>query len=242
MYTQLPKQKHPLRTTIIVLVSLIVLGVVGLYVYDVVRISNTIRSGEYGLEQFGSAISGAGGANIDDTSNFALVTDDDPSLGPLDAPVVIVEFADFECPFCKQAFPIIRGLAHQYPDAIRHVYRDFPLDDIHPNATIAAYAGHCAHAQNRFWELHDKLFQNQENLERQNILLYAQQVGINVQTFSTCLDAQTTHNEVAQDVLDGLEAGVLGTPTWFINGVRVAGVLPEKVLQQIVEDTLARKK
>jgi len=209
-----------------------------LFIKDVISIRGRILSGNYNFDAYGSEISGAGGANVDLNTKYGVATDDDPSLGPKDAPVSIVEFSDFECPFCQQSYPIIRSLVTEFSGQIRYIYRDFPLQDIHPDAHLAARAGYCANKQDKFWPLHDKLFQNQDALSQKNILTYANQIGLNIAALNACLDSPEAKDEVDADIKDGLEAGVQGTPTWFINGARAAGVIPESAFRKIIEDII----
>jgi len=172
---------------------------------------------------------------------FDVVTLDDPSLGPKGALVTIVEFSDFECPYCRQAFPIIREIVNIYGDKIRYIYRDFPVSDLHPNAEKAAEAAQCAYEQGKFWPYHDKLFLNQENLNINDLKLYASQVGLNQELFDVCLDSGKYENEVKQDFNDGVLAGVRGTPTWFIEGVRVEGVIPLQIFKKVIEEQIEIK-
>jgi len=162
----------------------------------------------------------------------------DPVRGAPAAAVTIVEFGDFECPFCRQSYPIIRTLAQEFKDEVRVVYRDFPLETIHPKARFAAAAGYCAEEQDLFWPLHDKLFQNQEDLSQAAIAGYANQIGADARAFAACVSSQAAQDEVSADIADGEAAGALGTPTWFINGIRVAGVIPEDVFRQIIIDLM----
>ncbi len=216
------------------------------FVYQVLTIRRQILSGNYDWNQYGAETSGAGGANIS-RRQYKMVTSDDPSLGPESAPVTIVEFSDFQCPFCLKSFPIIRTLTAKYPDKVRFIYRDFPLVDVHLWAKLAAQAGYCAQKQDRFWPLHDKIFQNQKQISenstqsRDFIINLAAQSGVEVRQFLTCLDSAEAVGEVEQDIADGVLAGARGTPTWFINGIRVAGVIPAEALESIVENILNSK-
>lgn len=204
------------------------------FAYQVITIRNQILSGNYNWEQYGAETSGQGGANVS-TKKYDVATPGDPSVGALNPKVTIVEFGDFECPFCLKAYPIIRSLVSEFGADIKFIYRDFPLEDIHPEAKLAAQAGYCAHLQNLFWPLHDKFYQNQDKLNRDVIISLATQSGINRPQFLKCLDSDEAKKEVEQDQADGLAAGVAGTPTWFINGYRVAGVIPADIFKQIIQ-------
>jgi protein-disulfide isomerase len=165
---------------------------------------------------------------------YDLATEDDPSLGPAHAPLVIVEFGDFGCPYSAEASHTIRRLASLYPDAFRYVYRDFPLTDLHRDAFLAARAGECADVQEGFWPFYDKLYLSQEDLSREALLRYAEEVGLDTELFLACLDSSRYSAEVMEDFLDGQSAGVYGTPTFFLNGVRVEGAIPEALLEEII--------
>ncbi len=172
------------------------------------------------------------------SSNAPIATNDDPSVGPANARVTVVEFSDFECPFCKQAFPIVRELMASYGDRVRFIYRDFPVSEVHTQAQKAAEAGACAHAQGKFWQLHDKIFQNAPRMSVPNLKQYAKEAGLNTTQFDACLDSDTFANEVIEDHADGVALGVRGTPTWFFNGRKVEGVIPRDIFVQILDQLL----
>jgi protein-disulfide isomerase len=237
-FSQQPKSKFTVKKIVLSILGIIILILLVSFMREVMSVRNQILSGEYNYNEFGVLTSGTGGANLG-TGEYDVATSDDPTLGSQDALVTIVEFSDFECPFCRQSFPIIRSLVEEFKENVRYVYRDFPLESIHPNARLAAKAGYCAHQQNLFWPLHDKLFQNQNNLSRTDLVSYAQQVGLNQQEFLTCLDSKAADDEINLDITEGQAAGALGTPTWFINGNRVAGVIPEQVFREIINTVIA---
>jgi protein-disulfide isomerase len=153
--------------------------------------------------------------------------------GPADAPITIVEFSDFQCPHCAEAYPVLRRLIHGRPD-VRLIFRHFPLDPAcnnmmpapgHPDACLAAEAAECAGRQQRFWEYHDMLFEHHETLDRDSLFRYARELGLDIPTFRTCLDDPETRARVVDDVDAGNRAGIMQTPTLFINGRTVAGTL-----------------
>ncbi len=170
-----------------------------------------------------------------DVDAKALATLDDPSLGAHsdDALLTIVEFADFGCPYSREASYVVRALA-EYSTVVRYVYRDFPIADIHPTAAVAAEAGECAQEQGRFFDYHDKLYQNQFDLSQDALKRYAQELGLDTDLFNTCLESHRYRDEVEQDRLAGVEAGVRGTPTFFFNGVRVEGAIPQDVFSSLI--------
>ncbi len=140
-----------------------------------------------------------------------------------DAPVTLVEFSDFQCPFCGDAFSDVNKLAEHYGKNINVIYVHFPLQQIHPNALNAALASECARLQNKFWEYHDVLFMNQNTLDEYNLKSYASQLGLNQKDFNDCLDKQKTLSVIKSDFEKGLQAGVQGTPTFFVNGIVIEG-------------------
>jgi protein-disulfide isomerase len=151
----------------------------------------------------------------------ALAAGDVPGFGPKDAKVTIVEFSDFECPFCSRAAAVASQIKEKYGDKVRFVFRQFPLS-FHKAADGAAQASLAAHSQGKFWEFHDQLFQNQKQLDRQSLEGYAKAVGLNVDKFKQELDSKQHAERVEADVKMGNEVAVQGTPTMFINGKRVA--------------------
>ncbi len=146
-----------------------------------------------------------------------IVTRDDPFFGNVNAKLTIVEFGDFECPFCREAFPTIREVMTRYKKQIRFIYRDF-LNPVHPRAAAAAEAAECVWAGDRekFWAFHDKLFQNQENLSDAALQQYAVSVGVNSDRFAVCVANGQFAQETQSDYRAAIALGVRGTPTWFI--------------------------
>lgn len=171
-----------------------------------------------------------------------IATADDPYTGPQNAKVTVVEFADFECPYCQEAFPIVREMETLYKDKVKFIYRDFPVEYLHPEAPKAAEAAECAHEQNKFWQMHDKLFINQDKLQIPDLKNYAQQIGLDVNRFNNCLDSGKYETEVSDDLQDGINAGVTGTPTWFVNGTKVVGVIPAADFKKLLDLSLAAVK
>ena len=185
----------------------------------------------------------------DDDSSFLRVegvsTDDDPSLGSIDAPVTIIEFSDFECPFCKGFFDnTLKEITKNYIDTgkVKYVLRDFPLSDIHPNAEIAAEAANCANDQNKYWEFHDLLFENQEDWVSGNPTVefkkYGSILSLNEKSFELCLESGKYVDEILKDMQDGFVAGVQGTPTFYINGVKIVGAQAYSIFKQVIDEEL----
>lgn len=163
-----------------------------------------------------------------------VVTSDNPSLGPVTAPVVIVEFGDFQCPYCKQAAPELKKVLLKYPEAVRLIYRDFPLSEIHAESIPSAEAASCAAAQGKFWSYHDALFENQDALAVAIYDSIAQSLSLDLEKFKRCREGHLTLAKIQEDFAAGVAAGVKGTPTFFVNGRAVAGVLTLEVWDKII--------
>ena len=154
------------------------------------------------------------------TSDYNLIVlPDDHVIGPMAAPVTVIEYCDFECPYCRNVQPLINRLRTTFSDHIRFVYRHFPLTDKHPHAQFAAEASEAAARQDRFWALHDVLFHNQKHLELDDLYHHAQMAGLNIARFKDDLHGLDGVLKVRRDVLSGHRCGVIGTPTFFVNNV-----------------------
>ncbi len=149
-----------------------------------------------------------------------------PSRGPADAPVVIIAFSDYQCPFCKRAEPTIDAVLAKYPTQVRLVFRHLPLDALHPQARPAAIASVCAENQGKFWEYHAKLFENQERLGDEDLVKYATAVGLDMAAFKACLQSPEAGQRVQVDAETARMAGITGTPAFFINGILISGARP----------------
>ena len=160
-----------------------------------------------------------------------------PSFGPANAKVTITVFSDFQCPYCALSAPKALAVAAQYPKDVRLVFKQFPLD-FHSQAFAAAEASLAAHAQGKFWPLHDKMFANYRQISPANILKWAQESGIDMKTFQADLQAGKFRATVERETKEGMTAGVMGTPTFFINGKRYNGPFELETLKPILEGEL----
>ena len=142
----------------------------------------------------------------------------DHILGPIHAPVTVVEYGDFECPNCKQAAPAVKILLERYKGQVRLVFRHFPLEEVHPHALNAAEAAEAAGAQGKFWEMHDLLFDNQRHLKQQQLRGYAERLQLDMARYTAEMDDEIYRQRIREHQRSGNESGVRGTPTFFLNG------------------------
>ncbi|MDQ6705840.1 MAG: thioredoxin domain-containing protein [Acidobacteriota bacterium] len=163
-----------------------------------------------------------------------------PVKGPKDAKVTLIEFSDFECPYCSKAVGQIDAVLRAYPRDVKLIYKQFPLS-MHPHANLAAEASLAALAQGKFWPMHDKLFAHSHGITRENVMLWAKEIGLDTGKFVTDLDAIKYTHAIEKDVADGEAAGVNGTPTIFINGKHYNGSLALEAMQPIIEAELKGK-
>ncbi len=171
----------------------------------------------------------------------AVAIGDDPVKGPATAPVTIVEFSDFQCPFCSRVNPTLKQVEDTYGDKVRVVFRNFPLSQIHPQAAKAAEAASCAADQGKFWEMHDRLFANQQKLAVEDLKQHATELGLKADAFNQCLDSGKKEAEVKHDLDEGSSYGLTGTPAFFINGRLISGAQPLEAFTQIIDEELEMK-
>lgn len=168
------------------------------------------------------------------------IDENDPSFGPEDAPVVMIEFSDFECPYCRRHALEVQGrLLEAYGDQIRLVYKDFPLSSIHANAIPAAEAAQCAQEQGQFWGFHDLLFSMQLGLSPDAYQQYATTLGMDLDSFNECVSERRYSEDVLADYNYAASLGVRSTPTFFINGIAVVGAQPFEVFAQVIDAELS---
>lgn len=158
--------------------------------------------------------------------------------GDPNAPITIVEFGDFQCPFCGRVEPTLMALLKKYKGKVKLAFRDFPLSAIHPYAEIAAEASRCAEAQGKFWPMHDAIYADQSKLTESDLVATASRLGLKVDSFTACLKAGTYKAAIQQDLADGTRAGVSGTPSFYINGRFLSGALPQADFEKIIDSEL----
>ncbi len=172
---------------------------------------------------------------------YTIPTDGSYSTGPANAPITIVEFSDYQCPFCRQWHAqVYKQLLAAYPDKIRFVYRNFPLTSIHPEALPAAEAALCAGEQNVYWQYHDMLFSS-ETLSAAAYYQYAQDLNLDMKAFETCINNETYRKTIQADSDFAASVSVNSTPTFFINGLRLVGAQPLDMFKQVIDKELAGK-
>jgi protein-disulfide isomerase len=154
---------------------------------------------------------------------IAPVDEGDHSTGPENAPLTLVEYGDYQCPYCKTAHPILMEVRRMLGTRLRFVFRNFPLSQIHPDAQHAAEAAEAAAAQGKFWQMHDLLFERQWALDDEHLVEYAEELGLDGRRLSIELEEGTHRARVRDDFMGGVRSGVNGTPTFFINGIRHDG-------------------
>ncbi len=173
---------------------------------------------------------------------YDVPTDDDYIYGPNDAPITLIEFSDFQCPYCSKWYvDVFQRLLDTYPDKIRFVYRDFPLTNIHPEAVPAASAANCAGEQGKYYEYHNALFSGKYSLGAAAYPKYAADLKLDAAKFKDCIQSERLIPEVMDDLDWATNLGVQSTPTFFINGIPVVGAQPFETFQMIIDWELAGK-
>jgi protein-disulfide isomerase len=187
------------------------------------------------------AIGFAGGRLTVPADPSANAWSERPSQGPADAPVVLVEYTDYQCPFCRRYHDeTYTAILAEYGDRIRYVVRHFPLENIHPNARGAARGAVCALRQNRFWDFHDALFDSGAGgLAREGLIGHALELGLDVEAFRACLESEASADVVAGDFVDGVSRGVRATPAFFVNDRKIDGSQPIDTFRAVLDEALA---
>lgn len=225
---------HRLRDTILTIVLIpvaLLLAILCLgFISDIFVRSERIRQGDYTAHD-----TTPDQTNLVYQGNQALIEGkNNYSFGATEPRVTIVEFSDFACPFCLASFPALREVSVKYQNQVKVIFRDWPGHDYSLSLALAAY---CAGEQGKFWEMHDKLFQNQSETfgsDKNQLAMLAQQLGIYNTQFQTCFDSQKYLPQIRANFVDSQTLGVTGTPTWFINGHKIEGQLSAGELEQLL--------
>lgn len=166
----------------------------------------------------------------------------DPAIGSKTAPITLIEFADFQCPFCGRVAPTVKRIREKYGDQVRVVWKDFPLTQIHPQAFKASEAAHCAGDQGKYWEYHDRLFANQQSLMPDDLKKHAADLGLDSGKFAACLDTSKYGERVRDGVAAGTRLGVNSTPMFYVNGRVLSGAQPYEMFASLIDEELSRAK
>lgn len=253
MPESLPARKPFFKTVfgIIVLIILILVGIIllvfggffGYYLWAQKFGSSEVQKEL--TERFTPSFSQAPGLNSSRSSQSnkditPFIRTHNPTLGTEQASVTIVAFIDFECPYCQRSYPIFEQVIQKYGPAVRVVFKHFPIPAIHANSMGAAIGGTCAHDQQKFWPYYHKLF-TEQNVTPENILSLGQRLNIDNTKFTNCLEQETFQKNVLEDMQDGISLGVQGTPTYFINQLKLEGVPDAKKWDSIILGELQQK-
>jgi protein-disulfide isomerase len=170
-----------------------------------------------------------------------VTSDRDHIQGSSTAPVTLVEYGDYECPYCGQAYPIIKEVQKHLGDKLQFVFRNFPLTEMHPHAQHAAEAAEAAAVQNRFWEMHDYLYEHQQALDDKYLEKYAENLGLNLAKFNIDMSSHVHAGRIREDFLSGVRSGVNGTPTFYINEIRYDGSFDLETLLKTLRSAIKKK-
>jgi protein-disulfide isomerase len=169
-----------------------------------------------------------------------ISTDGDPIRGPVSAKITIVEFSDFQCPYCAKATVAVKEILNKHPNDVRFIFKQFPLD-IHSQAAVAAEASLAAQAQGKFWEMHDKLYANYRAINKAHILTWAQELGLDLTRFKSDLDSHKYLARITAEEKQGEDAGVAGTPTFYINGKKLNSSFEVAIVEPVIQAEMKKK-
>lgn len=171
-------------------------------------------------------------------ANLKAITDKDHIRGEKDAPVVLVEFSDFQCPFCQKVHGTLKQLVEDYNGQVAWVYKHLPLDSLHPYARLAAEASECAADQDKFWEYADELYAGQSSLSPEFLVTIAEKIGLNADRFEVCLNSDKFAQEVKEDEQEAISVGITGTPGIYVNDTLIKGAVPYENFKQVIDSIL----
>ncbi len=183
----------------------------------------------------------AGGKGVNPNKRYTVNTKGSPAMGPDTAPVTIVEFSDFQCPFCGRVGPTLKQIKKEYGDQVRIVFKHQPLS-FHAKAPTAHAAAEAAHRQGKFWEMHDKIFANQKQMSPEKYVEYATELELNVDQFKADVASADVKKKVDADVKEAAKLGSTGTPGFFVNGLNLKGAKPFEAFKEIIDKELKKKK
>lgn len=223
-----------------VILTVLILLAVSLFVWRVVYYVKMVNSGEIAewqndqvVEMTVSKLAAAAANSTVDGAGVLI--GGEPSMGVANVKLTIVMFGDFQCPYSRQAAFMVRSLVYKNSDQVQLVYKDFPLTDVHPDSERASEAAACADDQGKFWSMFDRLYQNQSDLSREVLVEHARALDLEMGRFISCLDNSGHQAEIQSDYEEGLQLGVYGTPTFFLNGQLVKGAIPSDIFEALIE-------
>ncbi|APJ02535.1 DsbA family protein [Silvanigrella aquatica] len=181
------------------------------------------------------------GASKPSTPKVNIDIGNSPSKGPKDAPITIVEFADFQCPYCATAQPTVEEVLKKYKGKVRYVFKNYPLVQIHPEAIPAAIAAECANKQDKYWQMHDGLFENHNKLGEETYNKLAQNIGLKLDEFNNCRKDTSVRDKINAEMEYGQSLGINATPAFYINGIQLMGSLPKAEFEKVINSELASK-
>lgn len=173
----------------------------------------------------------------EDIKNF--IRPHNPTTNNNNAPITVLAFIDFECPYCQKAYPMFKEIMQEYGPAVNIVFKNFPIELVHPRSNEAALAAACAEEQNKFWPYYEQIFEN-NNLSRDSLLEYANNIKLQARQFTDCLDTAKYRPQIDQDLSDVASLGVRGTPTYFVNQVKIEGVVDKSIWQEVILEELQK--
>ncbi len=173
--------------------------------------------------------------NIQEKDINKYIRDFNPVLYAGGKPITIIAFIDFECPFCHESYPIFKTVMAKYEPLVKVIFKNLPLENLHPGTELSANAAACAGEQNKFWDYYDGLFLISDHTD-EGLINLAGQLNLNYNTFVTCLDASKYQNDISQDMMDAVDLGLIGTPTYFVNGYKVEGSMSLEEWDKIILD------
>ncbi len=225
-----------MRRVILWTILLVIIAILGFFVWRVVYFYQAVGKGQkFDFSSIHFSTNTKLAATNVSGKEVKVDSVQNPHLGKITAPIKIVEFADFTCPFSKEVFPVVRELMTKYPDKIYFTMRFYSLGGAeHAGGKEAAQASLCALSQGKFWQYHDRLFLDQKNFSNDDLLNYAKQVGLDPYQFNACFTSKIVADWVDSDLQAGVAAGVRGTPTFFINGQKVEGSIPLEAWQKVL--------
>ncbi|MFH1286366.1 MAG: DsbA family protein [Candidatus Magasanikbacteria bacterium] len=208
-------------------------SLVGYYAWKI-KTGNTELLAEF--QQASDSLSATSLERIDNPES--LIDPFNPTTGPKNAKVTIIMFKDFLCTYCQEAYPVFKKIQQQYGEAVRVVFKHFPIESIHPGTTQVSIAAACAHEQGKFWEYYDQIF-TQKAFAQSDLHTYAQELNLDLNKFGSCLLSERHETTINQDLTDGLKAKIQGTPTYIVNDLKVEGVLTQQQWNTLILEELA---